>query len=70
MLAYLTCAKLQKLVYAITVVLDFGMCMRGSEYMQHMRDTRHELALGFPHYRCGVISDTIVVGNELQLCYS
>ena len=32
-----------------------------------MRDARHELALGLPHYTCGVTTGTVAVGNEIQL---
>ena len=44
-LAHLTHAKLQKLACAHTVAHNFGVCMQASEYMLHMRDVCHELAL-------------------------
>ena len=28
---------------------------------------RHELALGLPHYTCGVTTGTVAVGNKIQL---
>ena len=52
---------------AHTVACDFGVHMRDSEYTQHTRDARHELALGLPHYTCGVTTSTVAVGNEIQL---
>ena len=64
-LACLTCAKLQKLVCVFTVAHDFGMRMWESKHTQHMRDARHKLTLGFPHYMCGV-----AIGNEIQLLCS
>ena len=59
--------KLQKLACAHTVARNFGMRMRVSEHTQHMRNARHELALGLPHYMCGVTTGTVAVDNELQL---
>ena len=70
MLEHLTRAKLQKLVCARTVARNFGVCMWDSKHMQHMRDARHELALGLPHYTCGVTTGTVAVGNEMQLLCS
>ena len=46
---------------------NFGVRMWASEHMRHTRNVRHELALGLPHYTCGVITGTVAVGNELQL---
>ena len=31
-----------------------------------MRDARHELAHGLPHYTCGVSTGTVAVDNEIQ----
>ena len=31
-----------------------------------MRDSCHELALGLPHYTCGVTMGTVAVGNEIR----
>ena len=70
MLARLTHAKLKKLACARTVAHDFGMRMRDSKHTRHTRDARHELALGLPHYTCGVTIDTVAVGNEIQLLCS
>ena len=67
MLAHLTHAKLQKLAYAHTVAQDFGVRTLNSKHTQHTRDTCHELALGLPHYTCGVTTGTVAVGNEIQL---
>ena len=58
-----TC-KLQKLACARTVTRSFGVRTRASE---HTRNARHELALGLPHYTCGVTTGTVAVGNEMQL---
>ena len=69
-LACLTHAKLQKLACARTVACDFGVYMRDSKHTSHMRDARHELALGLPHYMCGVATGTVAVGNEIQLLCS
>ena len=34
-----------------------------------MRDAHHKLALGLPHYTCGVVTIGIVaVGNEIHSC--
>ena len=60
-LARLTRAKLQKLACAHTVAHDFDMHTRDSKHTQHTRDARHELALGLPHYTCGVTTGTVVV---------
>ena len=70
MLAHLMCAKLQKLACACTIACDFGVCMQDSKHMRHTRDVCHELALGLPHYTCGVTAGTVAVGNELQLLCS
>ena len=66
-LARLTHATVKKLACACTVACNFGVCIRDSKHTRHMRDLRHELALGLPHYTCGVITGTVAVGNEIQL---
>ena len=66
MLAHLTRTKPQKLACA----RNFGMRMRNSKHTRHMRDARHELALGLLHYTCGVTTGTVAVDNELQLLCS
>ena len=66
-LARLTRAKLQKLACACTVACEFGVCTWDSKHTQHTRDAHHELALGLPHYMCGVTTGTVAVGNEIQL---
>ena len=38
-----------------------------SEDTRHTRDACHELALGLPHYMCGVVTGTITVDNEMKL---
>ena len=63
-LARLTHVKLQKLAYAHTVAHNFGVRTQASE---HTRNACHELALGLPHYTCGVTTGTVAVGNEMQL---
>ena len=63
-------AKLQELACALTVARDFGMCTWESKHTRHTRDARHELALGLPHYPCGVTTGTVAVGNEIQLLCS
>ena len=68
--AHLTHAKLQKLACAYTVACNFGMRMWDNKHIQHTRDAHHELALGLPHYACGVITGTVAVGNEIQLLCS
>ena len=35
-----------------------------------MIDARQELALGLPHYTCGVTTCTVAVDNEIQLLCS
>ena len=62
-LARLTRVKLQKLAYA----RNFGVRTRASEHTRHTRNARHELALGLPHYTCRVTTDTVAVGNKMQL---
>ena len=52
---------------ALTVAHDFGMRMRDNDHTRHTRDACHELALGLPHYTCGVTTGTVAVGNEIQL---
>ena len=69
-LACLTCAKPQKLVCARTATCNFGVCTWESKHTQHTRDAHHELALGLPHYTCGVTTGTVAVGNEIQLLCS
>ena len=70
-LARLTHAKtLQKLACACTVAHDFGVCMQDSKHTRHTRDAHHELALGLPHYTCGVTTGTVAVDNEIQLLRS
>ena len=66
-LACLTHAKLQKLACACTVACDFGVHMWDSKHTRHTRGACHELALGLPHYTCGVTTGTVAVGNEIQL---
>ena len=46
------------------------VCMWDSEHTRHRRDAHHELALGLPHYTCGVTTGTVSVGNEIQLLCS
>ena len=66
-LTHLTRVKLQKLACACTVAHNFGMRTWASEHTRHTRNTRHELALGLPHYTCGATTGTVDVGNEMQL---
>ena len=66
-LARLTCVKLQKLACARTVARNFGVCTWASEHTRHTRNAHHKLALGLPHYTCGVTTGTVAVGNEMQL---
>ena len=67
MLARLKHEKVKKLACARTVACDFYMHTQDSKHTQHTRDACHELALGLPHYMCGVTTGTVVVGNEIQL---
>ena len=69
-LARLMRAKLQKLACACTVARDFGVHTWESKRTRRTRDTRHELALGLPHYTCGITTGTVAVGNEIQLLCS
>ena len=69
-LARLMYAKLQKLVCVCTVTWNFDIWLQASEDMQYMRDARHKLAFGLPHYICGVATATVVVRNEMQLFWS
>ena len=69
-LAHLARVKLQKLAYAHTVARNFGVRTQDSKHTQHTRDACHELALGLPHYTCGVTTRTVAVGNEIQLLCS
>ena len=69
MLARLMRAKLQNchvhaLLHAILA------CTRGIANTGNTRDARHKLALGLPHYTCGVTTGTVAVGNEIQLLCS
>ena len=63
-LARLTHAKLQKLACVCTFARNFGVRIWDSKHMWHTRDARHELALGLPHYTCGVTTGTVAVGNK------
>ena len=54
------------MAYAHTVARNFGMHTQDSECMQNIREALHELALGLPHYMCGVTTDTVAVSNEIQ----
>ena len=65
MLACLTHAKLQKLACACTGARNFGMRTQESKDTRHTRDACHELALGLPHYTCGVTTGTVAVGSEI-----
>ena len=65
--AHLTCAKLQKLACVRIAAHNFSVHTWDSEHTQHTKDARHELALGLPHYTCGVTTGTVAVGNEIQL---
>ena len=69
-LVSLTRPKLQKLACARTVAHDFGVHTWESKHTRHMRDARHKLTLGLPHYTCGVTTGTVAVGNEIQLLCS
>ena len=64
-----TC-KTSKLACARTVARDFGVRTWDSKHTQHTRDARHELTLGLPHFKCGVTTGTVAVGNEIQLLCS
>ena len=66
-LANLMHVKLQKLACVRTVARNFGVHTWASEHTRHMRNARHKLALGLPHYTCGVTTGTVAVGNEMQL---
>ena len=70
MLARLMHEKIQNLVCGCTFACDFDVCKQDSKHMRHTRDAHHELALGLPHYRCGVTTDTVAVGNKIQLLCS
>ena len=50
-----------------TVARNFGICTRQGKHTRHIRDACHKLALGLPHYMCGVTTGTVAVGNEIQL---
>ena len=67
-LAHLTHTKL-KLVCARTVACDFGVRMQDSKHTRHTRDARHKVALGLPHYTCGVATGIVAVDNEIQLLW-
>ena len=69
-LASLTRAKFQKLVCACTVAHESDVRIWDSKHTRHVRDARHELALGLPQYTCGVTTGTVAVGNEIQLLCS
>ena len=68
--AHLTRAKLKILVCARTVAHDFYVHTRDSKHTRHTRDTHYELALGLPHYTCGITTGTVAVGSEIQLLFS
>ena len=43
-----------KLACTCTVVRNFGMRTIASEHKRDMSDAHHKVALGLPHYTCGV----------------
>ena len=57
-------------VHALLHARDFGVRTRDSHHTRRTRDARHELALGLPHYACGVTTGTVAVNNEIQLLCS
>ena len=62
--------ELQKLACVCTVAHNFSMRMWDSKHTRHTRDASYKLALGLPHYMCGVTTGTVAVGNEIQLLCS
>ena len=69
-LAHLTYAKLQK--WHVHALLHAILACAREIHSKNKRDTRHvhyKLALGLPHYTCGVTTDTVALGNEIQLLY-
>ena len=60
--------KITKMARARTVAYDFVCtCEIHSKHKRYKRDTHYKLALGLPHYTCGVTTGTVAVGNEIQL---
>ena len=68
--ARLTRAKLKKLACACTVAHNFVVRTQDSKHTRHTRDAHHKLALGLPHYTCGVTTGTVAVDNKIQLLCS
>ena len=62
---HVTHVKLQNLVCAHTASCNFDVHMLASKHVQHMRDVRHELALGLAPCTCGAAKGTVAVGNEM-----
>ena len=67
-------AKLQKLACARTVACAFGVHMWESKHTTHDRCMSQARScfttLGLSHYTYGVTTDTVTVGNEIQLLCS
>ena len=61
--------NLKKLACARTVAYNFGVRTRDSKHTRHMRDVHHELALGLPHYTCGVTTGTVAVDMKYN-CFA
>ena len=70
MLVHLMRAKVKKLACACTVARDFVVRMQDSKHTRHIRNARHELTLGLPHYTCSVTTGTVAVGNEIHNCFA
>ena len=58
--------KFKNLACTCTVARNFGVCMFASEHMGHMTDGHHELALGLPHYTCGIQVQWIHIDNGVH----
>ena len=65
-----TCAAREKANTCATREIANTFATRDGKHTCHTRDARHELALGFPHYTCGVTTGTVAVDNEIQLLCS
>ena len=64
--ARLLLVKLKNLTCTHNAACNFGMHTTASEHMLHMKDERHELALGLPHYTCGIQVQWIHIDNGVH----
>ena len=61
------CKTSKKLVCTHAIAHKFDVHTWATEHAQYTRDACHELALGLPHYMCGVATGAVEVDDVMQL---